>query len=189
RGGSGRLRQRALEEAANRFEAVRGHGKRARAALRAHASSRLCREADERLLLPARGAPGEVREVAREPEQLQLEREYERVERGLGGQRGLDVVEEVEETSQRIEGGRIRVLLDKEAEHRLEADVTHRHAIAVDAPTLVGAQKVRAAHRVELPPPLVQHELDVAERLEPRPEARFRLAHTLRDRTHPATLE
>src|SRR6187455_967567 len=64
-GGSGRLRQRALEEAADRFEALCGHGERARAALRTHASSRLRREADERLLLPARGASGEVREVAR----------------------------------------------------------------------------------------------------------------------------
>src|SRR4051795_1935274 len=188
-GGGGRLRQRALEKAANRFEALRGHGERARAAFRAHASSGLCREADERFLLPARGAPGEVREVAREPEQLQLKREDERVERRLGGQRRLDVVEKVEEARERIEGGRVRVLLDEEAEHSLEADVAHRHAVAVDAPALVGAQKVGAPHCAQLSPPLVQHELDMAKGLEASPEARFRLADTLRDRTHPAALE
>ena len=94
-----------------------------------------------------------MREVAGEPEQLQLKGEDERVERGLGRKRGLDVVEEVEEARQRIEGGRVGVLLDEEAKHRLEADVAHRHAVAVDAPALVGAQKVGAAHGAELPLP------------------------------------
>ena len=130
-----------------------------------------------------------MREVAREPQELELEREDERVERGLGGQSGLDSVEKVEEARQRVERSGVRVLLDEEAEHRLEADVADRHSVAVDAGALVGAQEVGAADCAQLPPPLVQHELDVAEGLEPGAEARLRLAHSLRDRPDPAALE
>ena len=88
-----------------------------------------------------------------------------------------------------LERMRVRVLFDEEAQHRLEADVAHGHPVAVDAPALVGAQKVGAADGAELPSPLVEHELDVAERLQPRAEARLRLAHALGYRAHPPALQ
>ena len=50
------------------------------------------------------------------------------------------------------------------------------------------AQELDAGDRLELPRSLVQHQLDVRERLEPRAEARLRLADALRDRADPAAL-
>ncbi len=45
-----------------------------------------------------------------------------------------------------------------------------------------------ARHRVQLAGALVEHELDVRERLQTRTEARLRLAHALRDGADPAAL-
>ena len=48
------------------------------------------------------------------------------------------------------------------------------------------AQQLDAGDRLQLPRSLVQHQLDVRERLEPGAEARLRLADALRDRPDPA---
>ena len=130
-----------------------------------------------------------MREVAGEPEELELEGEHERVEGGLSGKPRLDGVEEVEEAGQGVERARVRVPLEEEAQHGLQADVADRKPVAVGAAQVVGADEIDAGDGVELAPPLVQHRLDVAERLETPPEARFRLACAFRDRSGAAPLE
>ena len=54
---------------------------------------------------------------------------------------------------------------------------------------VVRAEQLHAGDRLELPAALVQHQLDVTERLEPRAEARLRLAHALRDRADTPAVE
>ena len=51
----------------------------------------------------------------------------------------------------------------------------------------MGAQQLDSRDRLELTRPLVQHQLDVRERFEPRTETRLRLADALRDRADPAS--
>jgi len=46
-----------------------------------------------------------------------------------------------------------------------------------------------AGHRLQVAAALVQHELDMAQRLEPRAEARLRLPHALGDGAHPTAVE
>ena len=68
-----------------------------------------------------------MRQVAGEPEQLELEGEHKRIEgRALGAFRQL--VEEVEEARDRGEGALAGLLLAEAAEHRLQPDQTHREA-------------------------------------------------------------
>ena len=67
--------------------------------------------------------------------------------------------------------------------------MTDGEPVAVGAAQIVRADEIDAGHGVELPPPLVQHRLDVAEGLESASEARFRLACALRDRAGAAPLE
>ena len=81
--------------------------------------------ADERFILGAAlGAGRHVRQIAREPEKLELEREPERVESGRpGGMRCA--VEEVEVARQRGERTLVWLFLAEEAQHRLGADRPH----------------------------------------------------------------
>ena len=51
------------------------------------------------------------------------------------------------------------------------------------------AEELGPGDRLELAAALVQHQLDVAERLEPRTEARLRLAHALGHRSDPPAVE
>ncbi len=118
-----------------------------------------------------------------------MEGEDQRVEGRLGGKSRLDGVQQVEKSSEGVESTRVRVSLEEEAQHRLEADVADRKPVAVGAAQIVGADEIDAGHGVELSPPLVQHRLDMAERLESAPEAGFRLACALRDRSGAAPLE
>ena len=77
----------------------------------------------------------------------------------------------------------------KSLQHRLEPDepdpeparVLARHAMRLD--------EVDAGDRVQLAAALVEHQLDVAERLEAGAEARLRAPDALRDRSDPAALE
>src|SRR5918992_5329364 len=112
-----------LEQRADPFEPLGGHRYRTGFTARADAPARAGGERNERQFLAARRAAGEVREVSRQPHELKLKGEDERVDRGLGGERRLDVVEEVEEAGQRVERRLVGLLLDEEAQHRLEADV------------------------------------------------------------------
>ena len=63
-----------------------------------------------------------------------------------------------------------------------------RKPVAVGA-AQIGEAEIDPGHGVELSPPLVQHRLDMAERLESAPEAGFRLACALRDRSGASPLE
>ena len=142
------------------------------------------READE-LGLAALDAARHVRQVAGDPEELQLEREHERVERrALGARRRL--VEQVEEARERGERPLVRLGLAEEAQHRLGADQPHVEAVPVLARRAVGAQQLDAGDRLQLPAALVQHQLNMRQRLEPRAEARLRLADAFRDRADPS---
>ena len=112
-----------------------------------------------------------MRQVAGEPEQLELEGEAERVERRPGGRQASGLVQEVEEAGQRAEGPRIRLLLGEEPQHRLRPDEPDREPVGVLARRAVRPDQVDARHRLQLAAALVEEQLDVAERLEPRPEA------------------
>ena len=72
--------------------------------------------------LAALDAGLEVREVPGEPEELELERERQRVERGPAAQAGRQRVEDGQEARHRLERALVPLLLDEEPEHRLRAD-------------------------------------------------------------------
>src|SRR5918996_736026 len=174
----------ALEQRRDPEEACFREGQRVRPTLPADRAARPGGEAHERLCLPARGTARQMGKVAGEPEQLELEGEDERLERRLGRKRRLDVVQEVEEARKGVERRRLRLLLDEEPEHGLQADVAHGQPVGIRTRAVVRADELRPAHRMEVAPPLVEEELDVAQRLEAGAEPRPRLADSLRDRAH-----
>ena len=146
------------------------------------------READELGVRAALDAARQVRQVAGEPQQLQLEREPERVERRPAAGDRRRVVEQVEEPRQRVERALVRLGLAEEPQHRLGADQPDVQAVAVLAGRVVRAEQLDAGDRLQLAAALVQHQLDVRQRLEPRAEPRLRLAHAFRDRADPAAV-
>ena len=155
----------------------------------AHGAAGPRRVADERRVgRPALGAAREVRQVARQPEQLQLEGERERVERGPL-RRVRRLVEQVEEARQRGERALVRLLLGEQAQHRLGADQAGGEPVVVVACRLVRPDELDAGDRLQLAGALMEHELDVRERLEPAAEAGRRLADTLRNGSDAAALE
>src|SRR5262249_37601801 len=121
-------------------------------------------------------------------EQLQLERQRKRVA-ARWPLRDLALVEGIEEARERRERPLVRLLLGEEPEHRLEADEADAEASTVLPGRVVRADEIHAPDRVQLTPALMQHELHVAERLEPRSEAGLRPPDALRDRAHPSALE
>ena len=114
-----------------------------------------------------------MRQIAREPEQLELEAERERIRRRTLALAGLGLVEQVEEARERLERAGVRLLLGEEAEHRLQRHEADTEPVRVFPRRPVGAQEVDAGDRVQLAAPFVQDELHVAERLEPGAEADF----------------
>ena len=140
---------------------------RARAA---HGSAGARRVSGERRSVAALRAALEMRQVAGEPEELQLERDRERVELRLAGAPG-DIVGEVEEAGEGVERALVRLLLLEQLQHRLRARERDPEPVRVVAGRLVRADQVDARDRAELATSLVQRELDVAERLEARAEA------------------
>ena len=152
--------------------------------LAAHRAARARREAEQvgRAALDARR---HVRQVAREPQQLQLEREPERVEHR----------DRRRPASRRAGRGTASIASNARA---FGSGSTNRRSIASApiSPTARRCDCSRAAwcerrsstpgHRVQLARALVQHQLGVRQRLEPGAEARLRLAHALRDRADPS---
>ena len=130
-----------------------------------------------------------MRQVAREPQELELEGDDERIEGRLGGEHSLHVVEQVEEAGQRVERPSVLVSLEEETEDSLEPDVADRHPVGVGAQAVVRPEEIRAGDGLQLAAALVEHELDVAERLEAGAEPRPRLPSALGDRAHAPTLE
>ena len=157
-------------------------------ARRAHRAAGTGEVADEPVRSAALDAALEVRDVAGEPQQLELERERDRIERGTSARARRDRVDRGEEPRQRLERALVALLLDEEPQHRLGADEPDREAVRILARRPVRVDERDAGDRVQLARALVEHQLDVRERLEPRAEARLRLAHALRDRTDPTAL-
>ena len=185
----GRLGERPAQQRVDGGDAGAGERDRAGGAAAADGAACAGRVADERgLRLAALRAARDVREVAREPQQLELEGERERLVRRAGGGR-LRVVEQVEEARQRGERARVPLLLAEEAEHRLRADEARAEPVRVLARRVVRADQLDARDRLELAASLVEHELDVRQRLQARAEARRRLADPLGDGADPAALE
>ena len=129
-----------------------------------------------------------MREVAGEPEELELEREHERIHR-WARRRGFQRVRQVEEARQGTEGPLVRLLLGEEPEHRLGGDEADPQPVRVLARLPVRVDQLGARDRLELAASLVQDQLAVAQRFQPGAEARFRLTHAFRDRSHPAAVE
>ncbi len=120
-------------------------------------------------------------QVAGQPQELELEREREWVERGPALARG-QLLEQLEEARQRLERARVRLLFREQAQHRLRADEPDTEAVALLARSMVGVEQLDAGDGLQLPRALVQHQLDVRERLETRAEPRLRLPDPFRDR-------
>jgi hypothetical protein len=123
-----------------------------------------------------------VRQVAREPEELELEREREQVDRGRSRRRANRLVQEIEEANERVEGVRVLVVLDEETKHCLEPDRAGADAIRVGGQRVVGADQVSAGDGRELAPALVEKQVDMTEGLEAGAEAGAGAAGALRDR-------
>src|SRR4051794_12454145 len=129
-----------------------------------------------------------MRQVAGEPEQLQLERQRERIECGpLCCMRCR--VERIEETRESGEGALVRLLLAEEPQHRLGADQADAQAVVVLARVVVRLDQLDARDRLQVAVALVKQDLDVAERLEPGTEPGLRLPDALRDGADPPAVE
>src|SRR5665647_1510610 len=147
------------------------------------------RVADERDVAGAAlRAARQVRQVAGQPEQLELEREHERVERRAALRDGR-LVQDVEEAREGGEGALVRLLLAEETEHRLGADEADREAVVVLACRAVRPDELGAGDGLEVAGALVEHQGGVRERLEARAEARLRLPDALGDRADTAAVE
>ena len=92
------------------------------------------------------------------------------------------LVEQLEEPRHRAERALVRLLLWKEAEHRLGADHPNREAVVVLARLVVGVDELHARHGLEIAAAAMEDELDMRQQLEPPTEARHRLPHPLRHR-------
>ena len=100
-----------------------------------------------------------------------------------------ETVERLDETRQRLERARVPLLLDVQAQHRLGTDEPDRQPIRILARRPVRIDERCAGDRMQLSRALMEEELDMGKRLEPRAEARLRLAHALRDRSYPSAVE
>src|SRR5207244_1458388 len=108
----------------------------------------------------------------------------------LGDRHGARLGERAtQETGERGEGTRVRLLLAVEPEHRLETDEPDAEAIRVLTRGAVRVDEVDRRDRLQLAAALVEDRLDVRERLEPRAEPRLRPPDPLRHRPNPAALE
>ena len=72
-----------------------------------------------------------MREVTGEPEELQLKRQRERVERRTRRSARRDLVEELQEARERSERTRVRLLLRKEAQRRLDPYESDREPVRI----------------------------------------------------------
>ena len=172
-----RVRERAPDEGDHSAESL-GREKdrligRARSAHRAPGSRQI---ADELADLSALDAALQMRDVAGEPQQLELEGEREWIERGTTSRAGRQGVDSGEESRERLERALVLLLLDEEAQHRLGADEPDREPVGILARRAVRVDERDAGDGVELSRALVQQQLDVRERLEPSAEPRLRLA-------------
>ena len=119
-----------------------------------------------------------MRQVAREPQQLELERERKRVEGGARMAFGRRLVEKLQEACQRAKRACIRLLLGEEAQRRFESDQAYVEAIRILTRRMVRFDQLDAGHSLQLARPLMQEQLDMAQRLQPRAEARLRSPDT-----------
>ena len=128
-----------------------------------------------------------MRQGAREREELELEREDERVERRPAPPAcWLALVERVEEPRQREERTVALLLLREEPQHRLQPDEADLEPVAVGAVPVVRSDERRAGDRAELAAAPVERELNVRQRLEPPAEPALRPPDALGDRAEPA---
>ena len=178
--------ERAGQELVRRGQRLRRHGEAA-----ARGARRAARDdvvADQRRVAAAGGARVEARRPPREREQLEREREPDRiapVRRGLGRQLADDLQEAQEAVEQRL----VRLVgLREEARHRLDPDERDAEAVDVAAHGLGRVEELDGADRRELPAPAVQDDLDVRQRLQTAADPRLRLANALRHRPDPAAL-
>ena len=137
-------------------------------------------ERNETCFGAALDAASEVRQEPGEPEELQLEGEDERVERGPARLR-IAGVQSVEEPGQRQEGAVVVLFLGEQLEHGLEPDEAHLEAVRISSDGVVRPYERGAGDRSELTTTPMDGELDVRERLEPAAEAALRPAHPLCD--------
>jgi hypothetical protein len=155
------LREWAVEQGLDARDPGWGKCERAVRAGPADRAAGLGRVADERLgICAALRATREMREIPGEPEQLELEREPERVERRTGVHR-REAVEEIEEPGQRLEGPRVCLLLGEQAQHRLRAEQPDPEPVLLLPRLAMRAEELDARHSLQLPRALVQHQLDV----------------------------
>src|SRR5207237_10822343 len=97
------LGERPAEERLDACQPLLGERERAVRAAAADRAARPGGVADERTTGAALRAAAEVRQIARKPEQLELQREAERVERRAARREARQFVEQVEEARQRVE--------------------------------------------------------------------------------------
>src|SRR5215831_4445177 len=181
------LSERSLEQTFDSEQPLARQRQRSVGAGLADRTARARGVAGEARLGTALGAARHVRQVAGEPEQLQLEGEDERIETGRPPCRAHRV-EEVEKPRERLKGPLVCLLLGEEAQHRLGAHEADAEPVRLLTGLPVGANELRAGHRLELAAALVKHELDVAQGLEAPAEPGLRLPDPLRDRADATAL-
>ena len=180
RGQRRHLGERRPEQSGQRLQAA-GRQRDAARAGAADGAAGGRREAHERHALAAAACAGaEPGCEAGQPVQLQLEREQQRIE-GDVARGGRVAVEHVEQAAERGEHPRRRVALGEHLQQRLAAGAGDARPHGLLADVVVRRERVDATDRMQLPAALVQHERDVAERLEPRPDARTGAPHALGD--------
>src|SRR3954468_8959626 len=181
--GFGRLRERPAERGDHERVRALVECERVRLARAADDAAGSPREADDVLAIAARRAAGEMRREARGQQQLEPERERVRA----AGPRRLGV-EQRELVREQVVDARVRVAVVEDPRHGLA-----RARRAVERPGVlpeprVRRDRLRRRDRQEVAAPLVEHQVQAEERLQPAAEARARLAHALCDRAQSATM-
>ncbi len=78
-----------------------------------------------------------MRQVTREPEKLELERQRQGISRGAALDLPPDRLEQVEKAHERVERLRVRIVLDEQAKHRLDADMADRDRVRIGRDVLI----------------------------------------------------
>src|SRR6185437_6487232 len=97
--------------------------------------------------------------------------------------------DEAKETGQRLEGAFVPLLFGEEAQHRLSAEQADTKPVLLLAHSMVRANELDAGDGLQLARSLMEHQVDVRERLEACAEPRFRLADPFCHRADSSTLE
>jgi hypothetical protein len=155
-GGAGCLRQRPSQERVDAAQAFGRDRQGAVCACSADDAAGAGREAGDRFVRPTLGTAAGVRQVAGEPEQLELEREAERLELRPRSRFAVRRVQYVEEADNGRKDALVSLLVGEQAKHRLGPDQAHGEPVRAFADRGMWPHERGSGHRRQLAAALVE---------------------------------